>query len=358
MEDKKMKNKKMVGTVKKSLVAMASVAATLAIVVGMVNYTNKDINKEVSAKAVVAENVAANVAENVAAKETVKSVETNSKINLNNAKEAADFELVKEPSGTEPFEYEYAKSDVDGDGKKDVVKLSYETSKEDEGQVTGKVILSVNDDEKKTYELGAGQDPRNVKFIDMDGKYFVYFDLGDLTTLCAQRVVSLQDYEELLSDGKLPYMAIVNKVMVDNTDKKIIFDYETQLNYVGYTEFVFGVSYVDGTFSLDNKWISADDDTFVLKKDAEFKDGDSEDANKVSLKKGEELTLKSVHWNDALAGEINLDLEELNGYIDMYHFVTEDGKDVYLNPIVDGIYGGQTVGDEEAALFEGIYIAQ
>ena len=208
-----MKNNKMVGTVKKSLVAMASVAATLAIVVGVVNYTHKDSNKEVSAKAVVEKNVEV--------KETVKSVKTEIKTNLDNAKEAADFELVNEPNEKDgkwdgaSYEYEYAKSDVDGDGKEDVVKLSYETSKEDEGLVTGKVVLSVNDEEKKTYELGAGQDPRNVEFIEMDGKYFVYFNIGELTTLTAQRVVSLQDFEEVLSDAKLPYMARVEKVMVD-----------------------------------------------------------------------------------------------------------------------------------------------
>ena len=350
-----MKNNKMVGTVKKSLVAMASVAATLAIVVGVVNYTHKDSNKEVSAKAVVEKNVEV--------KETVKSVKTETKTNLDNAKEAADFELVNEPNEKDgkwdgaSYEYEYAKSDVDGDGKEDVVKLSYETSKEDEGQVTGKVVLSVNGEEKKTYELGAGQNPRNVEFIEMDGKYFVYFNIGELTTLTAQRVVSLQNFEEVLSDAKLPYMARVEKVMVDNIDKKLIFDYETQLNYIGTTEFMYEVNFADGTFSVDNKSINAVDGEFTLKKDAEFKDTESDDAKNVTVKKGEKLTLKSVRWNDALAAG-NVEVDELNMYVDMYHFVTEDGKDVYLNPIKEGVNGYQTVGDEEFAIFEGIYFAQ
>ena len=386
MKNEKMKNDKMLGTIKTALVAFGSIAATLAIVVGVANY-NIGSNKKTVGKNVATESVTTRetVTEKGTEKETetevIKETKTENKINLANAKDALDFKRTNMPHqndngkwNNEPYEYEYAESDVDGDGEKDVIKISYETSKNLEGQVNGKVALYVNDVEKKTYDLGSGQDPRNVKFIAMDGnKYFVYFDIGSETVLSAQRVVSLQDYEEVLSDACLPYMQGVENVLVDNKDKKIIFDYYCQLNYIGAIECILEINYVDDALKINNKWVDVatkwsgeewrewlkeNDGKYAVRKDAEFFDGESDDSNSVTIKKGEKLTLKSVRWNDTLSVGKDKIVEDVNGFIDMYHFVTEEGKDVYFNPLKDGIEYYQTVEDSDEAIFENVHWAQ
>ncbi|SKA67046.1 hypothetical protein SAMN02745111_01379 [Eubacterium uniforme] len=382
MMNEKMKNDKMLGTIKTALVAFGSIAATLAIVVGVANYNNGS-NKKTVGKNVATESVTA--IETVTEKETEKETETvkdvESDLKLANAKEALDFKRTNKPNqndngewDNEPYEYEYAKSDIDGDGEKDVIKISYETSKKYKGNVNGKVTLYVNDVEKKTYDLGLGQDPRNVKFIDMDdNKYFVYFDIGEETVLSAQRVVSLQDYEEVVSDACLPYMQRVEKVLVDNKDKKIIFEYYCQLNYIGAIECMLEINCVDDAFKINNKWVDVvtkwsdedwrewlqeNDGKYAVRKDAEFFDGESDDSNSVTIKKGEKLILKSVRWNDTLSVGKDKIMEDVNSFIDMYHFVTEEGKDVYFNPLKDGIEYYQTVEDSDEAIFENVHWAQ
>ena len=186
IKNEKNKNNKVAKTVKTTIVAMASLAATLAIVIGVTNHNKINSNNKVVGVNKETESVSLKETEKKTdalsgETEKITEKEKESKINLDNAKVAPDFKLVNEPHEKngkwdgQPFEYEYAKSDIDGDGKKDVVKLSYETSKKYEGTVTGKVTLLVNDVEKKTYKLGAGQNPRNVKFLKMDNNnFFVY----------------------------------------------------------------------------------------------------------------------------------------------------------------------------------------
>ena len=383
--ERMMKNNKMEGTVKTALVAIGSIAATFAIIVGVANYNNS--SKKISGKGMVSESVTSRETitekgteketEKETVKETEKVKETESKLNLANAKDAPDFTLVNEPNevngkwNNDPYEYEYAESDIDGDGKKDVVKLSFETSTKNEGGMTGKVILYMNDVEKGTYNFEFCYNPRNVKFIEMDDKCFVYFDAGELTSLGGQKLVSLQDYEVVLSDANLPFMSRVANVMVDNTDKKLIIYYAAQLRYIGFSADLFlDINYADGTFKTDNKWIEVGEDysnnewlkdtdgKYVLIKDAEFYDSVSDNAKMVTLKKGEKLTLKKVHWNDTLAASGDVSKGELNCFIDMYHFVTEEGKDVYLNPFKVDVSDYMTVDDDKYALFEGIHWAQ
>ena len=153
--------------------------------------------------------------------------------------------------------------------------------------------------------------------------------------------------------------------------KKLIIYYAAQLRYIGFSADLFlDFNYADGTFKTDNKWIEVGEDysnnewlkdtdgKYVLIKDAEFYDSVSDNAKMVTLKKGEKLTLKKVHWNDTLAASGDVSKGELNCFIDMYHFVTEEGKDVYFNPLKDGIEYYQTVEDSDEAIFENVHWAQ
>ena len=134
MKNEKMKNDKMLGTIKTALVAFGSIAATLAIVVGVANYNNNS-NKKIAGKDVTTESVSTNETvtekgteketETEVIKETEKETEavkdTESDLNLANAKDAPDFKRVNEPHQNDngkwnygPYEYEYTKSDIDG----------------------------------------------------------------------------------------------------------------------------------------------------------------------------------------------------------------------------------------------------
>jgi len=133
------------------------------------------------------------------------------------------------------------------------------------------------------------------------------------------------------------------------------------------------INCVDDAFKINNKWVDVvtkwsdedwrewlqeNDGKYAVRKDAEFFDGESDGSNSVTIKKGEKLTLKSVRWNDTLSVGKDKIMTDVNSFIDMYHFVTEEGKDVYFNPLKDGIGYYQTVEDSDEAIFENIHWAQ
>lgn len=383
MNNDEMKKYKVLRTVKTALVAIGSIAATFAIVVGVANYNNS--NKKMSRKNVVTESVKSNETLGETTSEVsseIDNAETQSLIEEANAVEddkkfwdnceySKNFEEISRPDYISEkkgykgnFEFEYSECDIDGDGKKDVVNLKMDADKDETAK--GTVVVSINGKSTNTLEFDRVKqsdfqgDIRNCKLIKLwDGSCFVYFDIANLTSLTYQTMFSLKDYKIVMDSTNLPYMSSLRDIVINKETSGIYFFYWTQLNYVAGNGYSYYIEYYKGKFqtgesnyanvspfkvrSKGNNLVELDSSfrqEYVLSEDREFYLDEYKVGRKILLKKGEKLTYTGVRFN------MNARKNEKNAYgyssaYDMCSFYVDDidgsGKmEVFLDPLEEG----------------------
>jgi len=94
---------------------------------------------------------------------------------------------------------------------------------------------------------------------------------------------------------------------------------------------------------------------YVLDKPMDFYSNNDKSGEKIRIDKGEEIDFEDISWNKkdhVIAMETKSD-EVANSFYDLYHFVTKDGKDLYMDPVESNKKNGDGYENNES-VFKGV----
>ena len=369
-----MKNEKLERTVKYLVVAAFSIIATGSIILGATKYQN-DTNSETEAKKAIKDTVSkeSQVTDNPLNSEKEEKIdETNETETMNDdgmyeavSGEFADFKLVSPKKGganedysdaLSKYEYLIEEYDIDDDGLNDELKFVCRSGFDKEGENVMEATIFCNGEECYTEDKFDGNFFDNVKLIHLsDGNDFVYFDTAEYGGgwLSSRRFVSLQDYKVALTEADLPHMDKASDDMFNKMEENVLtMVFKNELMYTSWTPLYYEISYKNGTFVTDSEKINviseneyknyfSDDEAnmvlmkYVLDKPTEFYSNKDKTGEKIKINKGEEIEFQDINWNkkDHVIATETKSVAVANNYLDLYHFVTKDGKDLYMDPV-------------------------
>ncbi|SKA67043.1 hypothetical protein SAMN02745111_01378 [Eubacterium uniforme] len=389
-----MKNEKFERAVKYIVVVAFSVIATGSIILGAAKYQN-DTNEETESEKAIKDTVLkeTQMVDNTLSsdkEETKEETKKSETINDDGMYEAvsgefADFKLVNPKKGgvneeysevLAKYEYLIDEYDIDDDGLNDELKFTCKSGYDKNGENVMEAAISCNGEEYYTEDKFDGNFFDDVKLIHLsDGNDFVYFDTAVYGEgwISSRRFVSLQDYKVALTEVDLPHMDKASDDMFKSMEENVLtMVFKDELMYTGWIPLCYEISYKNGTFVTDSEKIKVihedeyknffDDDNanmvlmkYVLDKPMDFYSNNDKSGEKIRIDKGEEIDFEDISWNKkdhVIAMEIKSD-EVANSFYDLYHFVTKDGKDLYMDPVESNKKNGDGYENNEP-VFKGV----